>query len=139
MLSRQPGESMMSYVSRRRRWELRITALKSGMVIPEEEMAKQLLDCANISDNQQEMIKTLLGKAGDGTMNVHNFKLFADQLIENHGRIHKQNAPVTTVETPVGLTTLHRVHSLSVSFRREVTSGDLAHHFANITVQMHIT
>ena len=81
MLSRQVGESMASYVSRRRAWWSALQGLDSELKIPEVILAEQILVNSNITDDQKLMVRTML----QGTLTVENV---AAELLSQHGTIH---------------------------------------------------
>ena len=60
-LSRQRGESMVSYITRRKRWVLRLTDLDSNTRVSEYILASYLLDCAGLNESEKLMIKTACG------------------------------------------------------------------------------
>ena len=76
---------MTSYISRRKRWWRRVKSLDPELVIPDRELAKQLLQCANVSEDHILMIKTKAGKEDS-----NDFGKLADELVEHHGRIHEK-------------------------------------------------
>ena len=80
MLSRQVGESMASYVSRRRAWWSALQGLDSELKIPEVILAEQILVNSNITDDQKLMVRTML----QGTLTVENV---AAELLSQHGTI----------------------------------------------------
>ena len=85
-LSRQPGEPMTSYISRRKRWWRRAKSLDSEMVITDRELAKQFLQCANTSEDH------ILMMVGEDRKKEHckDVGRPADELVEDHGRIHEK-------------------------------------------------
>ena len=60
-LSRQTGEPMTSYITRRRRWIQRLQSLDSNTKVSENILADCLLDCSGLSQEQKLMIKTVCG------------------------------------------------------------------------------
>ena len=72
-LSRQAGETMSGYTNRRTRWWRRVQTLDSEMRIGESILTDYMLQAANISEDQQLMIKTV-------TNNSTNFKVATDAL-----------------------------------------------------------
>ena len=77
VLSRQVGESMMSYITRRKRWWRLLQELDKSTFISENIRADLMLDLANISDQEKLMIKTSCGNKSD-------FDLIADALLDHH-------------------------------------------------------
>ena len=57
VLARVPGESMASYVSRRRRWYRSLTTLDKTFSIPEHLQLEMMMDCAGITDQQQQLAR----------------------------------------------------------------------------------
>ena len=57
VLARVPGESMASYVSRRRRWYRSLTTLDKTFSIPEHLQLEMMMDCAGITDHQQQLAR----------------------------------------------------------------------------------
>ena len=51
------GESMASYVSRRRRWYRSFTTLDKTFSIPEHLQLEMMMDCAGITDHQQQLAR----------------------------------------------------------------------------------
>ena len=82
MLSRQSGESMSSYITRRRSWWIALKGLDSAVAIPDVILAEQLLTNAQISGDQRLMVRTML----QGTL---TFDAVASELIAQHPRIHE--------------------------------------------------
>ena len=84
-LSRQNGESMHQYISRRRRcWKL-LKELDPEIVLSEGHRADMLLDLAGLDKNERTMIQASIGNARD-------FEKIADALIVQHPRVHLRNA-----------------------------------------------
>jgi len=80
-LSRQHGESMSSYIARRRRWFQRLTELDAATKVSENILADYLLDCAGLPPDQKLMIRTVCG-------NRREFDEVATALRHQHPRIH---------------------------------------------------
>ena len=80
-LSRQNGESMVSYISRRRRWWKLVTKLDPKLVMSDDMLGSLLLDHAGLSPSENLMVLTSTG-------NVTTFDKIKDVLILQHGRIH---------------------------------------------------
>ena len=57
VLARVPGESMASYVSRSRRWCRSLTTLDKTFSIPEHLQLEMMMDCAGITDHQQQLAR----------------------------------------------------------------------------------
>ena len=81
-LTRQYGESMVSFVARRRRWWDKLRALDKEFMVSEIIRADMLLECAKITEDQQLMIKTACPDGG--------FDGYAAKLKEHHGSIQDQ-------------------------------------------------
>jgi hypothetical protein len=80
-LSRQNGESMQQYISRRRRcWKL-LKELDPEIVLSEGHRADMLLDLAGLDKNERTMIQASIANARD-------FEKIADALVVQHPRIH---------------------------------------------------
>ena len=80
-LSRQNGESMHQYISRRRRcWKL-LKELDPEIVLSEGHRADMLLDLAGLDKNERTMIQASIGNARD-------FEKIADALVVQHPRVH---------------------------------------------------
>ena len=80
-LSRQKGESMQQYVSRRRRcWKL-LTELDPQIFLSEGHRADMLLDLAGLEKQERTMIQASIG-------NARSFDKISDALIVQHPRIH---------------------------------------------------
>ena len=81
-LSRQNGESMHQYISRRRRcWKL-LMELDSELNLSEGHRADLLLDLAGLDKNERVMIQASIG-------NVRDFEKIAEALILQHPRPNK--------------------------------------------------
>ena len=90
-LSRQNGESMQQYVSRRRRcWKL-LKELDQEIVLSEGHRADMLLDLAGLDRTERTMIQASIGNARD-------FEKVADALVVQHPRIHLKNTPMLKVK-----------------------------------------
>ena len=79
-LSRQPGESMLSLVSRRRRWWAMLTELDPGILLSNTLRADLLLETSGLSRNEQLMIKTAARE--------QTFDEYARVLTEQHAVVH---------------------------------------------------
>ena len=62
-LCRQLGESMVSYIARRRQWWLKLQRLDRSLKVSEPILADYLLTCSGLSESQQLMIKTAIGSS----------------------------------------------------------------------------
>ena len=80
IMSRQPGESVIKYISRRRRWWNLLQKLDSKTQISENLLADMLLDHSGLNDTQMLMIKTSCNNTSD-------FTLIADALVKQHPKI----------------------------------------------------
>eukprot|EP00435_Cladocopium_sp_Y103_P032824 s1828_g8.t1 len=85
ILARQNGESMTSYVLRRRTWHDMMTDLDAGLKLPDGILAEQLLSNSGLSQDHQLLIRTAL--QGDMT-----FQKVSDELIAQHSRIHERES-----------------------------------------------
>ena len=56
VLSRQNGESMASYIQRRRRWFAKLIALDAAYKVPETLLTDMLLENSGLSEQQQLMV-----------------------------------------------------------------------------------
>ena len=80
-LSRQDGESVVSYIGRRRRWWTLMTQLDSRISLSDSLRAELLLEMSGLTKDQQLMIKACAGGA-------HEFEVYARIMTEHHGLIH---------------------------------------------------
>ena len=81
ILSRAPGESMLQFIARRRRWWDKLKKLDPEIVISENILADLLLESANIGKQEKLMILTSVN-------NAMKFDPIADALVKQHPRIH---------------------------------------------------
>lgn len=80
-LSRQVGESMHQYISRRKRcWKL-LSELDPELVLSEGHRADMLLDLAGLDKHERTMVQASIG-------NVRDFDKIAEALVVQHPRIH---------------------------------------------------
>ena len=80
-LSRQTGESMQQYISRRRRcWKL-LKELDPEIELSEGHRADMLLDLAGLDKSERIMVQASVN-------NARNFDKFADALLVQHPRCH---------------------------------------------------
>jgi len=83
-LSRQNGESMHQYISRRQRcWKL-LKELDKEIVLSEGHRADMLLDLAGLDKNERTMIQASIGNARD-------FEKIAEALVVQHPRVHMKS------------------------------------------------
>lgn len=82
-MSRQPNEPMSSYIMRRRTWWALLQQLDSEIQVSEGILAEQMLQNANITEDQKLMIRTTLG----GKLKVDTV---ADELLNQHPRVHER-------------------------------------------------
>ena len=132
-LSRQNGESMHQFVSRRRRcWKL-LKELDPEIELSEGHRADMLLDLAGLDANSRTMIQASIGNARD-------FDKIADALQVQHPRIHLKNvaptkpkgsskgksytARFTKVESS-GRANGHRSHDPMLTLRPKLTGGKM--------------
>ena len=78
-LSRQNGESMTSYIQRRRRWFAKLTALDKAYRVPEQLLTDMLLENSGLNDQQQLMVTNTVRARGTLT-----FEATAMELREQH-------------------------------------------------------
>ena len=83
ILSRQNGETMASYILRRRTWYRCLVDTSDDMKLPDIVLAGQLLSSANISADHQLLVRTAL--QGNIT-----FDRVADELVSQHSRLHER-------------------------------------------------
>ena len=83
VLSRQKGESMVSYIARRRRWWQKLKLLDSSIAVSESILADYLLLCSGLDRNQRLMIKTAIGSSEKTFLTVASF------LRKHHPTVHE--------------------------------------------------
>ena len=83
ILSRQNGESIASYVLRRRTWYTMMTDLDTKLKLPEQILAEQTLQNAGLSQDHQLLIRTAIG--GEMTMSK-----LCEEMVAQHARIHER-------------------------------------------------
>ena len=83
ILSRQRGESIASYVLRRRAWYRMMTDLDPDLKLPPGILAEQLLMNAGISDDHRLLIRTAI----KGDM---DWEKVCEELVAQHSRIHEK-------------------------------------------------
>ena len=81
LLSRQPRESMISYVTRRERWYNTLKTLNPGTMISENVLAEQLLDQSGLSEMEKRMTLVVTG-------NKIGFTEFAEAMKAQHTDTH---------------------------------------------------
>ena len=81
MLSRQPGEPMISYIDRRKRWLRKLQQLDKAIHISESVLTDLLLDNSGL--NRQERLMVLTAMQGSSAT-----KDAEASLIKMHNRIH---------------------------------------------------
>ena len=81
VMSRQPGESMASYVARRRRWWALLKSLDSALELSASIRGDLMLEAANLPIIEQLLVLT-------STKNDHDFDVIATALIDQHAKIH---------------------------------------------------
>ena len=86
---RQTGESMQSYILRRKRWWTLLKQLDSSVRLSTEHLGDMLLDAAGIQDWQRQMILTSTG-------NSTEFAAVEKALMEQMGASHKKEPKQTT-------------------------------------------
>ena len=83
LLSRQRGEPMTGYASRRKRWHQRVRELDVGFSIPEALQTDMLLECSGLPEAEQRLIMQTL-------KSEPSFSAVADALKEHYPRIHEK-------------------------------------------------
>ena len=83
-LSRQTGESVTSFISRRRRWWRQVKELDSNMLISDQMRAELLIESAGLTKQEQLMIRT--------ASKSHTFDDYAAILLEHHEGIHLKDS-----------------------------------------------
>ena len=82
-LCRQPGETILSYVDRRRRWYQRIRDYDKGTTISENILTDNLILCANINEIEKWLVRQ---SQGDDT----TFEVAARHLERLCSEVHKR-------------------------------------------------
>ena len=102
-MTRQTGESMTSYITRRKRWYERLKSIDDTTNISENILVDYLMDGAGISHNEKLMIRTVCGTSKD-------FETVSLNLRKHHCRIHlvekRTRADSTATAKPVSYTHL---------------------------------
>jgi hypothetical protein len=91
ILARQAGESMFSYVSRRRRWWDTLQQLDANTKISENIRSDLLLTMSGLDHDKQLLIKTTVG-------NRKVFEEIAQALIKQHPRIQTKERRIGDTE-----------------------------------------
>ena len=81
VLARQGGESMLSYVSRRRRWWKLLKSLDSSIELSEPMRVELLLELSGLSRQESLVIKAC-------TSNPKSFEAIAATLVEHYSGVH---------------------------------------------------
>ena len=81
VLARQGGESMLSYVSRRRRWWKLLKSLDSSIELSEPMRVELLLELSGLSRQESLVIKAC-------TSNSKSFEAIAATLVEHYSGVH---------------------------------------------------
>ena len=97
MLSRQPGEPMISYIDRRKRWLRKLQQLDKAIHISESVLTDLLLDNSGL--NRQERLMVLTAMQGSSAT-----KDAEASLIKMHNRIHTSNEGSPQVKVDVART-----------------------------------
>lgn len=82
VLSRQAGEPMSSYVTRRKTWWIALQDLDSTIKVPDVILAEQMLANSGITNDQKLMVRTML--QGDLTVTK-----VAEELLAQRPRVHE--------------------------------------------------
>jgi len=94
-LSRQPTESVVSYIGRRRRWWNLMQQLDPRIQLSDSLRAELLLELSGLTKDQQLMVKACAGKA-------NGFEDYAKVLTEHHGTIHLRGYRMLSSGAPKG-------------------------------------
>ena len=92
ILSKQAGETMISYVSRRRRWYDLLRNLDKNVELSEQMRGELLLDHSGLSQPERLMVMT-------STFNNLEFDRVAEALVKQHALAHSLK-PATSSEKP---------------------------------------
>ena len=95
ILSRQSGESMSSFILRRKTWYRMLLDLDDSMRFPEAILSDQILITSGIQDDHKLLIRAAIG--GDMTVDK-----ICDELVAQHGRIHEAELRKSTWKTGQG-------------------------------------
>ena len=80
IVSRQHGESMASYITRRERWYTLLTSMDSSVTFSDHMLADMLLDNAGLNETQKLLILTSVN-------NEMNFDKIAEAMKKQHSKI----------------------------------------------------
>jgi len=83
-LSRQPAETILSFIGRRKRWWIQLRELDTEMAISSQKRAELLLETSGLSRQEQLMVKTACPKP--------SFEGYSEILLEHHERIHLRDS-----------------------------------------------
>ena len=81
VLSRQRGESMVNFVSRRRRWWMKLKTMDSTIELSTHTLGELMLDAARLGKVERLMVLTSTG-------NSTEFERIATAMMDQHERIH---------------------------------------------------
>ncbi len=84
---------MVSYITRRKRWVLRLKYLDSNTKVSDKILASCLLDCAGLSETEKLMIKTACG-------NRMSFDEIAATLRRQHPKTQDHETRRSTFDKP---------------------------------------
>ena len=84
ILSRQPGEAMVSYVSRRKRWWKTLKTLDSTIDLSPTILGDLMLEAAGLNRTEQLLVLTSTG-------NNKQFEILGKALLDQHPRIHHED------------------------------------------------
>jgi hypothetical protein len=82
LLARQRGESIHSFVSRRRRWWIKLTTMDNTIRLSTETLGELMLDCARLGKVERLMALTSTG-------NSTEFEKVATALMDQHAQLHR--------------------------------------------------
>ena len=91
VLSRQAGEGMTSFISRRERWYKLLTSMDDTIKMSDEMLGDMLLDNAGLTETQKLLILTSVN-------NSKKFEKIAEALKKQHSKIQfgQQRAPMAS-------------------------------------------
>ena len=99
-LSRQQGESMLSYVSRRKRWWVTLQELDGEIKLSEAMRANLLVELSGLQRSEQLMVKTAAQK--------ETVDEYARVLIQHHAQVCMREGLLTEPPVPAHLAQLPR-------------------------------
>ena len=82
-LSRQRGESVVGFISRRRRWWIKLQAMDSTIQLSKDTLGELMLDSSRLGKVERLMVLT-------STSNSTDFDAIATALTDQHPQIHKE-------------------------------------------------